>query len=376
MNLLISAGEASGDLHGSRLLAALQRRPARCCGPSGWAARDCEAAGSRRIVSSDALAVFGVAEVLEKLPGPAPRARARWTRRRGGSRPRPPSSSTFRTSTDCSRGGCGGAACPSSTTSRRRSGPGARYRARRIARDAPPHHHALSLRGRDLPKLRGGRGLRRPSAGRGRPRGSRTSRRRFPRRPAGGWCSCPAAGSSSCARHWEVLTDAAAARSRAALRPRGRRGPRAGAPATPRTPAPPSAESASSPPACTRSWRPPTSRSSPRAPRPSRRRSAARRWSSFYRTSGFSWAIARTPRAPALGLARQHRGGGGDRPRADPGRPHGGGPGRGRRRPALGSRAGIAAMRAGLARVADALGPPGASARAAALVLSAVETHP
>ena len=36
----------------------------------------------------------------------------------------------------------------------------------------------------------------------------------------------------------------------------------------------------------------------------------------------------------------------------------------------------IAAMRAGLARVADALGPPGASARAAALVLSAVETHP
>jgi len=35
-----------------------------------------------------------------------------------------------------------------------------------------------------------------------------------------------------------------------------------------------------------------------------------------------------------------------------------------------------AAMRAGLARVAEELGPPGASARAAALVLSAVETHP
>jgi hypothetical protein len=36
----------------------------------------------------------------------------------------------------------------------------------------------------------------------------------------------------------------------------------------------------------------------------------------------------------------------------------------------------IAAMRAGLARVAEELGPPGASARAAALVLSAVETRP
>jgi lipid-A-disaccharide synthase len=67
MNLLISAGEASGDLHGSRLLVALQRaRPLlRAFGMGG---SRLEAAGLERIVSSDSLAVFGVAEVLEKLP--------------------------------------------------------------------------------------------------------------------------------------------------------------------------------------------------------------------------------------------------------------------------------------------------------------------
>jgi lipid-A-disaccharide synthase len=68
MNLLISAGEASGDLHGSRLLLALRRaRPlVRAFGMGG--AR-LEAAGLERVVSSDSLAVFGVAEVLEKVPG-------------------------------------------------------------------------------------------------------------------------------------------------------------------------------------------------------------------------------------------------------------------------------------------------------------------
>lgn len=68
MNLLISAGEASGDLHGSRLLAALRReRP--LVEAFGMGGARLEAAGLRKIVSSEALAVFGVAEVLEKLPG-------------------------------------------------------------------------------------------------------------------------------------------------------------------------------------------------------------------------------------------------------------------------------------------------------------------
>src|SRR5712691_8460613 len=68
MNLLISAGEASGDLHGSRLLRALRAaRPlVRAFGMGG--AR-LEAAGLERVVRSETLSVFGVAEVVEKLPG-------------------------------------------------------------------------------------------------------------------------------------------------------------------------------------------------------------------------------------------------------------------------------------------------------------------
>ena len=67
MNLLISAGEASGDLHGSRLLQALRAaRPlVRAFGMGG--AR-LEAAGLHRIVSSEALSVVGIAEVFGKLP--------------------------------------------------------------------------------------------------------------------------------------------------------------------------------------------------------------------------------------------------------------------------------------------------------------------
>ena len=67
MNLLISAGEASGDLHGARLLQALRSaRPlVRAFGMGG--AR-LEAAGMDRIVSSDALSVVGVSEVIAKLP--------------------------------------------------------------------------------------------------------------------------------------------------------------------------------------------------------------------------------------------------------------------------------------------------------------------
>src|SRR5512138_1626611 len=67
MNLLISAGEASGDLHGARLLEALkQRRPG--LSAFGMGGERLEQAGLTRIVRSENLSVVGVFEVLEKLP--------------------------------------------------------------------------------------------------------------------------------------------------------------------------------------------------------------------------------------------------------------------------------------------------------------------
>jgi lipid-A-disaccharide synthase len=67
MNLLISAGEASGDLHGARLLAALRReRPdLKAFGMGGERLAE---AGLERTVASEALSVVGFSEVLEKLP--------------------------------------------------------------------------------------------------------------------------------------------------------------------------------------------------------------------------------------------------------------------------------------------------------------------
>lgn len=67
MNLLISAGEASGDLHGARLLSALRRaRPDLTAFGMGGARL--EAAGLERVVASEELSVVGVSEVLAKLP--------------------------------------------------------------------------------------------------------------------------------------------------------------------------------------------------------------------------------------------------------------------------------------------------------------------
>ena len=67
MNLLISAGEASGDLHGARLLAALRReRPdLKAFGMGGPRLVE---AGLERTVGSETLSVVGFSEVLEKLP--------------------------------------------------------------------------------------------------------------------------------------------------------------------------------------------------------------------------------------------------------------------------------------------------------------------
>lgn len=67
MNLLISAGEASGDLHGARLLSALRaRRPGLTAFGMGGARL--EAAGLERVARSEALSVVGISEVFEKVP--------------------------------------------------------------------------------------------------------------------------------------------------------------------------------------------------------------------------------------------------------------------------------------------------------------------
>jgi lipid-A-disaccharide synthase len=67
LNLLISAGETSGDLHGARLLAALKKkRPD--LSAVGMGGDRLAGAGLDRIVESDELSVVGVFEVVEKLP--------------------------------------------------------------------------------------------------------------------------------------------------------------------------------------------------------------------------------------------------------------------------------------------------------------------
>ena len=67
MSLLLSAGEASGDLHGARLLRALRaaRPDVTAFGMGGGRL---EAAGLERVVASEALSVVGITEVVEKLP--------------------------------------------------------------------------------------------------------------------------------------------------------------------------------------------------------------------------------------------------------------------------------------------------------------------
>jgi lipid-A-disaccharide synthase len=67
LNLLISAGEASGDLHGARLLAALtRRRPGLTA--FGMGGERLGAAGLDRVARSESLSVVGISEVFEKLP--------------------------------------------------------------------------------------------------------------------------------------------------------------------------------------------------------------------------------------------------------------------------------------------------------------------
>ena len=67
LNLLISAGEASGDLHGARLLAALKRKRPDVTA-FGMGGERLEKEGLDRVVGSEELSVVGVFEVFEKLP--------------------------------------------------------------------------------------------------------------------------------------------------------------------------------------------------------------------------------------------------------------------------------------------------------------------
>jgi lipid-A-disaccharide synthase len=67
LKLLISAGEASGDQHGARLLAALRKkRPG--LSAFGMGGPRLRAEGLSVIVPSESLSVVGISEVLEKLP--------------------------------------------------------------------------------------------------------------------------------------------------------------------------------------------------------------------------------------------------------------------------------------------------------------------
>jgi len=67
MRLLISAGEASGEMYGAQLLAALRRRvPALDC--FGVGGERMQAAGCDLVVQSKELAVVGITEILPRLP--------------------------------------------------------------------------------------------------------------------------------------------------------------------------------------------------------------------------------------------------------------------------------------------------------------------
>ena len=85
LNLLISAGEASGDLHGARLLAALKRRRPDLSA-FGMGGERLEAEGLDRVVGSEELSVVGVFEVFEKLPALS-KALSRMTDAARGRRP-------------------------------------------------------------------------------------------------------------------------------------------------------------------------------------------------------------------------------------------------------------------------------------------------
>jgi lipid-A-disaccharide synthase len=65
--VMIIAGEASGDLHGARLVRAMRKRSAALffCGIGGKFLRE---AGVRILVEASTLSVVGLTEVFSKIP--------------------------------------------------------------------------------------------------------------------------------------------------------------------------------------------------------------------------------------------------------------------------------------------------------------------
>jgi lipid-A-disaccharide synthase len=85
LNLLVSAGEASGDLHGARLLAALRaRRPG--VAAFGMGGERLAAAGLDRVARAEDLSVMGISEVFGRLAA-VRRALSALTRAAGARRP-------------------------------------------------------------------------------------------------------------------------------------------------------------------------------------------------------------------------------------------------------------------------------------------------
>ena len=71
LNLFISAGEASGEHYGALLIEALKRRLAaagQCADFFGMGGERMVAAGLRRVVRSEDMAVMGITEVIRHLP--------------------------------------------------------------------------------------------------------------------------------------------------------------------------------------------------------------------------------------------------------------------------------------------------------------------
>ncbi len=66
--VMIIAGEASGDLHGSNLVKAMHKRDKTLffCGIGGQALRD---AGVKIVIDASELSVVGITEVFSKIPG-------------------------------------------------------------------------------------------------------------------------------------------------------------------------------------------------------------------------------------------------------------------------------------------------------------------
>ena len=298
--VMISCGEASGDLYAAALDArapARSRRAPRC---SASAARAWRRPAPNWSATTARFAVTGLVEALSVVPRVVAHAAGSSRRPRAIGGPTCSSPSTFPTSTSGCCRPCTRSVFPSSTTSARSSGRGGRGGLRSFGATSSkmlvifPFEAAIYERagvpvefvGHPLVDL-----ATRPAAARELAAASWASTRRGP-----WWRCCPAAGrtrSSDCCRCWPTRVpriDAAGARravrgrARAVARRRAVRGRW-----------PPSAADV----ACgrrgrrRRCWRRPTWWSPRRARRPCRRRCTAGRWSSSTGCRRSTYAIGR-----------------------------------------------------------------------------------